>query len=113
MDCRITNAVRCVPPANKPTPAEQRTCRDFLAAEIGALTRLRAILALGRIAHDAVVSTLGLKKSAAPFGHGALHHVSDKLLLADSYHCSRYNVNTGVLTAAMFHDVVRKLLAAI
>jgi uracil-DNA glycosylase family 4 len=113
LDCRITNAVRCVPPANKPTPGEQRTCRAFLAAEVGALPQLRAILALGRIAHDAVVTTLGLKKSAVPFGHGTLHHVSDTLLLADSYHCSRYNVNTGVLTEAMFHDVMRKLLATI
>jgi uracil-DNA glycosylase family 4 len=112
-DCRITNAVRCVPPENKPTPLEQRTCRDFLIAEMAALPKLRAILALGRIAHDAVVTTLGLRKSAVPFAHGAQHKISETLLLADSYHCSRYNLNTGVLTEAMFHSVVKQLLAAI
>ena len=109
--CRITNAVRCVPPANKPTPEEQRTCRKFLVAEIDALKNLRAILALGRIAHDAVATTFGLKKKDFPFGHGAMHEIEPDLLLADSYHCSRYNVNTGVLTEAMFHDVVKNLIA--
>ena len=113
VDCRITNAVRCVPPANKPTPEEQRTCRSFLIDEMRALPRLRAIFALGRIGHDAVVGTLGLKKSAVPFGHGARHRVGPNLLLVDSYHCSRYNVNTGVLTEAMFHTVVEGLVAAI
>jgi uracil-DNA glycosylase family 4 len=112
-DCRITNAVRCVPPANKPTPEEQNTCRSFLVAEMAALKSLKAILTLGHIAHDAVVKTLGLKKSAMPFGHGKLHQLPNDLLLADSYHCSRYNVNTGVLTEAMFHDVMKQLLAAI
>jgi uracil-DNA glycosylase family 4 len=108
--CRITNAVRCVPPANKPTPEEQRTCRSFLAAEIAALPRLRSILALGRIAHDAVLGALGARKAATPFGHGRLHVVKDGLVLADSYHCSRYNVNTGVLTERMFHDMLARLL---
>jgi uracil-DNA glycosylase family 4 len=113
VDCRITNAVRCVPPGNKPTPAEQRTCRSFLAAEIAALPDLRAILALGRIAHDAVAGALGLRKASVPFAHGALHRVRADLLLADSYHCSRYNLNTGALTPAMFHAVLQRLTAAL
>ncbi len=113
VDCRITNAVRCVPPENKPTPLEQRTCRNFLAAEIAALANLKAILALGRIAHDAVLNTLGVRKTSAPFGHGAMHEVQEGVLLVDSYHCSRYNVNTRVLTEAMFHDVVGKLVKAV
>lgn len=104
--CRITNAVRCVPPENKPTPAEQKTCREFLVSEIGTMPKLKAILALGRIAHDAVLATLKARKAAFPFAHGAQHQVGDWLTLTDSYHCSRYNVNTGVLTAAMFLDVV-------
>jgi uracil-DNA glycosylase family 4 len=105
--------VRCVPPQNKPTPEEQRTCRGFLNGEIAALRNLKAILALGRIAHDAVITTMGLRKSQFPFEHGAQHRLHEDLLLADSYHCSRYNVNTGVLTTAMFEDVVRKLLKAV
>jgi len=113
VNSRITNAVRCVPPENKPTPAEQKTCRDFLIAEIAALPRLKAILALGRIAHDAAITTLGQRKAAFPFAHGALHRIKDGLLLADSYHCSRYNVNTGVLTIEMFEKVVAGLLKAI
>jgi uracil-DNA glycosylase family 4 len=111
--CRITNAVRCVPPQNKPTPEEQRTCRTFLNAEIAALRNLKAILALGRIAHDAVITTMGLRKSRFPFEHGAQHRLHEGLLLADSYHCSRYNVNTGVLTTGMFEDVVKKLVKAV
>ena len=100
----ITNAVRCVPPENKPTPAEIRTCNGFLTRQIDALPHLKAIVALGRIAHDATLTALGEKKSRFPFGHGAQHQVSD-LRLFDSYHCSRYNTNTGVLTAAMFEGV--------
>jgi len=111
--CRITNAVRCVPPQNKPTPEEQRTCRSFLVAEIAALTNVKAILALGHIGHDAVITTMGLRKVQFPFAHGAQHRLRDNLLLADSYHCSRYNVNTGVLTTAMFEDVVKKLVKTI
>ena len=76
--CRITNAVRCVPPENKPTPAEQKTCRNFLAAEIAAMPKLRAILSLGRISHDAVLSTLGLRKVLYPFGHGAIHNLTER-----------------------------------
>lgn len=106
---RITNAVRCVPPENKPTPLEQKTCRPFLVDEMAAMPRLTVILALGRIAHDAVLSTLGERKAAFPFCHAALHRLGDGLTLADSYHCSRYNVNTGRLTEAMFHDVFRAM----
>jgi uracil-DNA glycosylase family 4 len=105
---RITNAVRCVPPQNKPTPAEIRTCNAFLAAQIRSLPRLRAIVALGRIAHDATLSALGARKAAFPFGHGAAHDLGP-LQLFDSYHCSRYNTNTGVLTPAMFEAVFAKV----
>lgn len=101
----ITNAVRCVPPQNKPTPAEINTCRAFLLATMAALPDLKAILALGRIAHDSVLPALGQKRSAFPFRHGAAHTISERLTLYDSYHCSRYNTNTGVLTEAMFRDV--------
>ena len=103
-DCRITNAVRCVPPENKPTPAEIANCREFLTDTIAEMTKLRAILALGRIAHDSVLTALGSKKSAAPFKHGGRHTLG-KFALFSSYHCSRYNTNTGVLTPAMFRDV--------
>jgi uracil-DNA glycosylase family 4 len=100
----ITNAVRCVPPENKPTPAEIKTCNGFLKAQIEALPALVAILALGRIAHDAVLTALALRKSLYRFGHGAVHDLGGCKLF-DSYHCSRYNTNTGVLTAAMFEAV--------
>ncbi|MBF0561498.1 MAG: uracil-DNA glycosylase [Alphaproteobacteria bacterium] len=103
--CRITNAVRCVPPGNKPTPHETAQCRFFLAAEITALPHLRAIVALGTVAHDTILAALGARKAAAPFRHGARHVLSGDLILADSYHCSRLNTNTGRLTEAMFHDV--------
>jgi len=104
VDCRITNAVRCVPPENKPTPAEIATCRDFLNETMEEMGKLRAILALGRIAHDSVVTALGAKKSSAPFKHGGRHRLADVALFS-SYHCSRYNTNTGVLTPEMFRDV--------
>ena len=112
-DCMITNAVRCVPPANKPTPAEIATCRRFLAGRIASLPRLTAIVALGRIAHDSTVTALGLKKSAFPFGHGAAHAIRPGLTLFDSYHCSRYNTNTGVLTPAMFTAVFASVRAGL
>ena len=102
---RITNAVRCVPPGNKPLPVEIGTCRKFLAAEIPAMPNLRAILALGQIAHNSVVSTLALKKKDHGFAHGARRQ-SGALIILASYHCSRYNTNTGVLTEAMFDAVV-------
>ena len=104
VDARISNAVRCVPPENKPTPAEIATCRSFLVATIAEMKNLAAIVALGRIAHDSVVVALGAKKSAAAFGHGYQTAIGG-LTLFSSYHCSRYNTNTGVLTAEMFRDV--------
>ena len=109
IDCRITNAVRCVPPENKPTPAEIAGCRPFLAAEIAALPRLEAVLALGAIAHGSLLAALGERLSRRPFKHGALHELDGGLLLADSYHCSRYNTNTGRLTVEMFESVIAAL----
>jgi len=106
-DCAITNAVRCVPPQNKPTPAEIRTCRTFLSATIAAMPSLRAIFALGKIAHDSVCDTLGAKKSAHPFKHGGVYQIG-RIALVSSYHCSRYNTNTGVLTEAMFDAAVKQ-----
>lgn len=106
---RVTNAVRCVPPENKPTTDEIKACNPFLVAEIGAMPELRAILALGLIAHKAVLRTLGLVAARYPFAHGSMHDLPGGLLLASSYHCSRYNTNTGRLTEAMFHDVFREL----
>jgi uracil-DNA glycosylase family 4 len=114
IDARITNAVRCVPPENKPTPAEISTCRAFLKRTIAEMGNLRAIVALGRIAHDTAAAALDVRRSAVPFAHGASHEVG-KVRLFDSYHCSRYNTNTGVLTTEMFHAVfgrVREYLDA-
>jgi uracil-DNA glycosylase family 4 len=110
IDCRITNAVRCVPPENKPLPVEIATCRDFLKATIAEMKNLRAILALGQIAHNSAVTTLALKKSAAPFKHGGMHRL-ETMTLFSSYHCSRYNTNTGVLTTAMFRKVFENIRA--
>ena len=112
IDCRITNAVRCVPPENKPTAAEANACRPFLVNEIAAMSGLRVILSLGLLSHNAVLRVLGHKQSAAKFTHGALHQgLMDGVILADSYHCSRYNTNTGRLTAAMFDDVFEGIRA--
>lgn len=102
----ITNAVRCVPPANKPIGAEIKTCRQFLINQLAALPKLKVIMCLGRISHDSTVATLGLKPKDAPFGHGAQHVVNQSgLQLFDSYHCSRYNTNTRRLTPEMFESV--------
>ena len=106
---RITNAVRCVPPQNRPEPAEIAACGRFLAGELRRLPRLKAILALGAIAHNAVLATKGLKRARYPFGHGAVHELPDGLVLADSYHCSRLNTNTGRLTTDMFEAVIARL----
>jgi uracil-DNA glycosylase len=106
---RITNAVRCVPPQNKPETAEIGACGRFLAGELLAAPRLKAILVLGAIAHNAVLAAKGLKRAAYPFGHGAVHALPDGIVLADSYHCSRLNTNTGRLTAEMFEDVIAAL----
>lgn len=108
VDCRITNAVRCVPPENKPVGAEVAACNPFLAGEIAALPKLRTILALGHIAHGAVLRALGLK--GIPFKHGAIA-AAGRYRLADSYHCSRYNMNTGRLTMAMFDAVIEGIAA--
>jgi uracil-DNA glycosylase len=109
VDCRVTNGVRCVPPGNLPVPTEIAACNAFLAAEFAAMPRLRAVLALGGVAHNAVLRGRGLKPKHAAFGHGAAHGLPDGLLLVDSYHVSRLNTNTGRLTEAMFAAVVEDL----
>lgn len=106
VDCMISNAVRCVPPQNKPKPEEIATCRTFLIGRIAALPNLASLLAIGRIAHDAILDALQLKKRDFPFSHGARHALPGGLVLFDSYHCSRQNTNTGRLTPAMFEKVV-------
>ena len=108
VDCRIVNAVHCVPPQNKPLPVEIANCRSFLLATIENMPRLTAIVALGRIAHETTVKALGLRAAAAPFAHGAVHQAG-RFRLYDSYHCSRYNTNTGVLTPEMFRSVFAKV----
>ena len=110
VDCLISNAVRCVPPQNKPLPAEINTCRPFLLSTIEAMPRLRSIVTLGRVAHESAAKALGLRGSAAPFAHGAIHQAG-RLKIYDSYHCSRYNTNTGVLTPKMFRQVFAKVRA--
>jgi len=104
--CRITNAVKCVPPANKPTSSEIATCNDFLRAELDALDRGTVLLALGAIAHAAVLRSSGLRAAAYRFGHAAEHRLPDGRQLIDSYHCSRYNTQTRRLTREMFRAVV-------
>jgi uracil-DNA glycosylase len=114
IDTRIANAVSCVPPENKPLPAEINTCRQFLSAAIAEMPKLAAIVTLGRIAHESAVVALGQKRSAVPFAHGAASDIGTVRLFT-SYHCSRYNTNTGVLTTAMFEAVfaaVRAYLSA-
>jgi uracil-DNA glycosylase len=110
VDCRITNAVRCVPPENKPTPEEIATCRSFLGATLKDMPRLAAVLALGRVAHESFVLACGARRADNPFAHGRVHHVGS-LTLFDSYHCSRYNTNTGVLTVDMFRAVIADVRA--
>lgn len=105
-DCRVTNAVKCLPPDNKPLPAEVRGCNAFLAAELARLARGGALLALGRVAHAAVLQALRLPAPHYPFAHGARHDLRSGHALFDSYHCSRYNTNTRRLTAEMFDRVV-------
>jgi len=126
VDCRITNAVRCVPPENKPEPKEIKQCNGFLKQEIASMQNLKVILSLGLISHNAVLKALGLKASSYKFEHGAVHRIDanaakdlkfprqaqdDSLLLLNSYHCSRYNINTGRLTQAMFEAVVQQARA--
>lgn len=109
IDTRITNAVRCVPPENLPTPLENNTCNPFLRQEIALMPNLQAILALGTVAHQMSLRALGIKPGAHKFAHGALHEARPELLIADSYHVSRYNTSTKRLTAAMFENVVRRI----
>ncbi|MFG1238863.1 uracil-DNA glycosylase [Xanthobacter autotrophicus DSM 597] len=109
---RIVNAVRCVPPQNKPTPEEIRTCRPFLSAAMAEMPALRAIVTLGKIAHDSTLAALGQKASRLKFGHGVSDEVGSVRLFA-SYHCSRYNTNTGVLTPEMFRSVFSAVRASL
>lgn len=111
--CRVVNAVRCVPPANLPQPVEVRTCNRFLAAELKALPKLRAVLALGVLAHAAVLRACGIPVTRIRFRHGDVTELPDGLLLADSYHVSRYNTNTGLLTREMFEQVIFNLVARV
>ncbi|TAJ93580.1 MAG: uracil-DNA glycosylase [Gammaproteobacteria bacterium] len=116
IDCRITNAVKCLPPGNKPTPLEIRTCNSFLNAELTEYPRGQVILALGRVAHEAILKALAHKQSDFPFSHGANHKIQSDRWLVDSFHCSRYNTQTRRLTETMFHDVfykIHELLASI
>jgi uracil-DNA glycosylase family 4 len=107
VNVRIVNSVRCVPPQNKPEPSEINTCRQFLIAELEAMTEARVILALGKIAHDSVLKTLGARIAAHPFGHESVYEIG-RFKLVSSYHCSRYNTNTGVLTTEMFESAVAR-----
>jgi len=111
LNCRITNAVKCLPPANKPLGSEIRACNGFLAAELQQLADSSVVFALGGIAHGAVLSALGMQKSAHPFGHGNEHRLSRGRILLDSYHCSRYNTQTRRLTAAMFAAVMGRAVS--
>lgn len=112
-NCRITNAVKCVPPQNKPTTEEIKQCQHFLISELHSLPNIKVILALGKIAHDAVLRSFNLKLSQHGFAHNAIHKLSDAYTLIDSYHCSRYNTQTGRLTKAMFEDVFKSIKAAL
>jgi uracil-DNA glycosylase family 4 len=105
---RIVNSVKCVPPGNKPLPDEIRTCNAYLKIELASLERARVVLALGRVGHDAFLMASGLKRSRFPFGHGSEHRLGETRYLIDSYHCSRYNTSTGVLTESMFTKVVAR-----
>lgn len=109
--CRVTNAVRCVPPANLPEPAEIRACNGFLQGEFAAMPNLRVVLALGVLAHNALLRGLGIPAARMPFGHGAMQALPNGVLLADSYHVSRYNTSTRRLTAEMFETVVAEVIA--
>ncbi len=109
--CRITNAVKCLPPENKPTPDEMKRCNRYLRAELASLKERTAILALGRIAHQAVLIASGLKAGALPFGHGARHALPGGRVLFDSFHCSRYNTQTKRLTPQMFREVFDAIAA--
>ncbi|MBQ8661361.1 MAG: uracil-DNA glycosylase [Alphaproteobacteria bacterium] len=111
LNVRVTNSVRCVPPQNKVTGEEVKNCGGYLTAELAAMPNLKIILTLGSVAHSAVLGVLGYKKASFKFAHGAVHRLERHgLLMVNSYHTSRYNINTGVLTAQMFEDVVANML---
>ena len=109
VDARVTNAVKCVPPENKPTGDEIRTCNAFLKQEIDAMPQLRAVLSLGLVSHNAVLKAFSLTQSRYKFAHGAAHDLPGGITLFDSYHCSRYNTNTGKLTTEMFESVLARI----
>ena len=111
-DVRIVNAVRCVPPQNKPIGAEINTCRQFLTQDVDAMTNLKVIITLGRIGHTSALKALGLKEKDYPFGHHKQHKTEDGVTIISSYHCSRYNTQTGRLTEQMFRDVFASAIAA-
>lgn len=111
--CMITNTVRCVPPANKPIGSEIANCRQFLIGRMEAIPSLRSLLAIGRVAHEGILDALKMKRVAFPFAHGARHQLPSGLVLFDSYHCSRQNTNTGLLTTAMFEAVIREAAASL
>jgi uracil-DNA glycosylase family 4 len=113
VDCMISNAVRCVPPQNKPKPDEVARCRQFLVGRMAALPNLTSLLAIGRIAHDSILDALQAKRRDYPFAHGARHALASGLVLFDSYHCSRQNTNTGRLTTEMFETVVAAAAASL
>lgn len=108
LGARISNAVKCLPPDNKPLPVEIKTCNQYLAAELAQLRSVKSVLALGTVAHDAVLMGLGLKRSSAKFGHGNEHELPEGRVMIDSYHCSRYNTNTRRLTPEMFMTVMKR-----
>lgn len=108
LNCRVTNAVKCLPPENKPTPLEIRACNEFLRNEISVI-KPRVLLALGTIAHQAILQAFELRNSKYPFGHRTIHRLPGEIALFDSYHVSRYNTQTGRLTEAMFHQVLEDI----
>lgn len=109
VDTRITNAARCVPPENKPLPEEVRNCAGYLANDLADVAQDAIVVSLGRVSHDAVLRALGLRLASFPFAHGAEHSLPDGRRLVDSYHCSRYNTNTGTLTVEMFQAIFRRV----
>jgi uracil-DNA glycosylase family 4 len=111
LDCRITNTVRCLPPPHKPSPSEVQTCNPYLAAELGELPPRALVLALGALAHAAVLKAIRLASAAFPFAHGAEHGITPRLRLLVSYHCSRYNTQTRRLTQPMFHAIFARVRA--
>lgn len=112
INCRITNAVKCVPPENKPTTQETQICMDtYLKDELAAMPKLKTILSLGLISHNAVLKVFNHKMAGFKFGHGATHHITDNITLVDSYHCSRYNTQTRRLTTPMFEDIFETIQA--